>query len=369
MNRIKGLNDKVTLKRKAIKPAITVWKGAKKSPKSAGKNLNNLFRIEVPEHLKPILKEVYAAEENQGSLLVDRLNLVPAYEDEFKTFDSKMAAYTASRPLHFCDRETIHTEFICDKQNYFQPVVADKPCPVAGTNHECPLKCSRTGDFYFYIWELLLSGSAEFARLQVHGVEDNQHIAEVLDTTKLELGAIKNSPFANEETRTYIVYQMTRRKITSKFPVKENGVRTQKRGTKDDWVVNLTLHPIWRSRYDYYQQQQQLLALNYQPSMKLIEQVHGENLIEVRSQNSEVRSKNLLPLTSYLLPKNQDAQGLTQFKQQLAVAYRNNAWTKEGWQAMMLDTFGTTVVSEDLDLDLLRAIAASGEERDRWCEF
>ena len=30
MSRIKGLNDKVTLRKKAISPAITVWKGAKK---------------------------------------------------------------------------------------------------------------------------------------------------------------------------------------------------------------------------------------------------------------------------------------------------------------------------------------------------
>lgn len=364
MSRIQGLNDKVTLKAKAITPAITVWKGEKKTAKSAGKNLNQKFRIEAPAGIRQTLKRI-GYEEKDGSLYTDTINLVPAYDDELQTFDSKMAAYTASQPLHFCDRFKIHTKFIKDNRNYFQPIEADEKCPVAGTNHKCPKGCSYTGDFYFYIWELLLSGSAEFARLQVHGVKDNQNIAGFLDEVKLNVGSIKTSPFASDETRTYIIYQMSRRTVKSKFPVMEGGERTAKRGTKDDWIVHLNLHPIWQRRYDYHNSVKQLQASNHQPSMRLIEQVHGEEMISDYRLSSNANS---LIANRYSLPKADNPEALTEFKQQLAIAYKNNAWTKDGWQAMMLDNFKTTVVDETLDLELLMAIAQSGIERDKWCD-
>ena len=354
MSRIKGLNDKVTLKRKAIAPAIKVWKGEKKTPKSAGKSLESRFRIEAPANVRGILKKVYNAEEKDGSLFVESINLVPAYNDEYKTFDSKMAAYTASQPLHFCDRETIHTEFIKDSKNYFQPIEAAKPCPVAGTNHKCPKGCSRTGDFYFYIWELLQTGSPEFARLQVHGVKDNQSIADVLDTTKETVGAIKNSPFVSEETRTYMVYQMTRRLVKSKYPVMQETTRTDKRKTKDDWIINLGLHPIWQTKYDYYRQSQQLQALNYAPSMKLIEQVYGENMI----------ANAPMPQATVALPSK-----FERFKQDLAIAYKNHGWNKQAFKAMMLQVFGQTELTENLDLDLLMAIVNSSEELEKYIDF
>lgn len=350
MARIQGLNDKITLRKKSITPAITVWKGEKKTAKSVGKNINNLFRVEAPNNIKQILKNIGWSEKN-GSLYTDTINLVPAYDNELKTFDSKMAAYSASQPLHFCDRSTIHTKFISDDQNYVQPIEANDICPVAGTNHKCPKGCSTTGDFYFYIWELLLTGSPEFARLQVHGIKDNQNIANFLDEVKANIGSIKTSPFANEETRTYIIYQMTRRVVKGKFPIIEAGQRTSKRGTKDDWIVHLNLHPIWQRRYDYYNSAKQLQAANHQPSMRLIEQVHGEGYIEPAS-------------VATIAP----AIDLDRYKEDLADHYKNNAWTRAGWQAMMRDIFKTTVLSEALDLDLLKAIASSAEERDKWCE-
>lgn len=356
MNRIQGLNDKITLRKKAIAPAITVWKGEKKGAKSAGKNLDNLFRIEAPPNLRIILRNM-GYEEKNGSLYTDTINLVPAYDDELKTFDSKMAAFTASQPLHFCDRSIIHTKFIQDKKNYFQPIEASDLCPVAGTNHKCPKGCNYTGDFYFYFWELLLAGSPEFARLQVHGIKDNQNIANYLDEVKASIGAIKTSPFANDETRTYVIHQMTRRAIKSKYPVMEAGQRTDKRGTKEDWITHLSLHPIWQRRYDYYQQAKQLQAANHQLSMRLIEQVHGEGVIEPNGHLSKITA--IAPSKHNLL----------EFKKELAEQYKNNAWTKDGWQAMMEEVFKTTEISDKLDLELLQAIASSGEERDKWCEF
>jgi hypothetical protein len=358
MSRIKGLNDEVTLKNKPITPGITVWKGEKKSEKRAGVNLNEKFRIEAPPRLKAALKSALRrgasplgqATEKDGSLYVDLLNLVPAYEDEFKTFDSKMAAYNASRPILFCDRASINTRFVESKDPYggiyFQPIEAEETCPVAGTNFECPNKCARTGDFYFYIWELMMEGYAEFARLRVHGVADNQHIASVIDEMKASVGAIRTSPFVSEETRTCIIYQLSRRKVQSKYPVKENGVRTAKRGTKDDWVVNLALHPMWLDKYQNHLSARQLIAANLEPSLKLITQVHGAGLIS-----------GAINVTPQLPPKAIDMEA---FKVKLAESYRNNGWDKNSWSYMMNTNFGTTEITEAIDLELLLAIANQG---------
>jgi hypothetical protein len=289
MARIKGLNDTVTLKNKPIAPSITVWKGEKmikgKSKKDtrAGTNLNDLFRIEAPPKFRSALKYYLSATERNGSLYVAELNIVPAYQDEMQTFDCKMAAYNASRPILFCDRETINTRFIEEKDPfggvYFQPVEASEPCPVAGKNFKCQHQCSSTGDFYFYIWELMQAGYAEFARLRVHGIQDIQNIASVLDEVKSRVQSIRDSPFCSEETKSYILYQLSRRQVASKYPVFENGVRTDKRGTKQDWIIHLSLHPLWLNKQQSYLATQQLLAANLQPSLKLIQEVHGSLIV------------------------------------------------------------------------------------------
>jgi hypothetical protein len=345
LSRIKGLNDSTTLLDRKPKASIKVWKGEKKGDRSAGKNLELQFRIEAPERLRSLIKSAYNATQKGDSLYVDHLNLTPAYDDELRAFDSKMALYNASRPIHFCDRESIYLEYQEVKDPFgginFQPSKCNKPCPVAGSNFECPNKCSRVGDFYFYIWELMEAGYADFARLQVHGVEDNQHIAQVLDEVKDGVGSIRFSPFVHESSKSNIIYTLSRREVKGKYPIKQDGIRTNKRGEKADWVVNLSLQNDWFRRYQSYLQTQQLRSLNYQPSMRLIEEVHGTGLIE-----GTIDVAPLLP-----------SSDLTEFKRKLAIVYRSNGWDQESWQKMMIDNFGTTEVSSDIDLDLLMAIA------------
>lgn len=353
MSRIKGLNDEVTLKQKPITPGITVWKGEKKGNNRAGINLNEKFRIEAPAKLKAVLKSALQAEEKDGSLYVDSINLVPAYEDEFKTLDCKMAAYNASRPILFCDRATINTRFVEKKDPYdgiyFQPIEAEETCPVAETNFDCPNKCARTGDFYFYIWELMLAGYAEFARLRVHGVADNQHLASVIDEVKASIGAIRTSPFVSEETRTCIVYQLSRRKVQSKYPVKENGVRTAKRGTKDDWVVNLALHPMWLDKYQNHLSARQLIAANLEPSLKLITQVHGAGLIAPQA-SSEF---GVLSLESNYKLQTTNSELWTMNEEKLAelkALWQAHGWTKSALEELLFSYFGISDRSSIMNL-------------------
>jgi hypothetical protein len=340
MSRIKGLNDELTLKNKPISAAITVWKGEKKSDRQAGKSLNEKFRIEVPPRLKSLLKSALQAEERDGSLYVETITLVCAFEDEFKTFVSQMSAYNASRPILFCDRQTIHTKFIEQKDSfggvYFQPIEVEEACPVAGTNFECPNKCARNGDFYFYIWELMILGYAEFARLRVHGVADNQNIASVIDEVKASVGAIKSSPFVNEETRGYILYQMSRRKVESKYPIKtKQGIRTDKRGTKEDWVIHLGLHPTWLDRYQNYLSAQKLLAVNLTPSTRLITQVYGAGLLESSDRDTPEILGQLTGSASESRRWAMDENKINELK----VLWQTHGWTKSALEELLVSYF------------------------------
>ena len=361
MTRIKGLNDNASLNSSEIKHNISVWKGEKRGAKTAGKNLKDKFRVEAAPTIRNKIAEAYGAEERQGSLYVDRLNLIPACGRPLETFTSKMAAFTASRPLHFCDREQIYLKFNSDEQNYFQPQKVAEPCPVAGTNHKCPKNCEVVGNFYFYIYELLVDGYSDIARLQVGGIEDNRHIAGKLDAIAKEIGSIKQSPFSSYETRTYIIYQLTRRAVQSKYPILDGDRRTQKRGTKEDWIVNLNLHPLWLEKYNSYRQMQEIKALNLKPSLKLIEQVHGTDAIEI--------SGSAYPPLLASHPQSSPHHNLEEFKKELAIAFKNNGWDKQGALAMMRSYFQTSEVTSNLDLELLLSIARSAEEKDKWCEF
>ena len=355
MSRIKGLNDRATLQKKPPVCSISVWKGAKKTHNRAGTSLGSEYRIEAPDRLKSLLKTAYNAREQDGSLFVDGLNIVLAYSEVEKAFTSQMASFTASRPVLFCDRQTIHTKFVERRDPYgnvnFQPVQSEEACPVAGTNFNCPNKCMRQGTLYFYIFELSISGCADLARLNVGSVSDNQHLAEELDRIKFDIGSIKISPFVSEKTRSYVVFHLSKRLVKSKFPILENGVRTGKRGTKDEWVVDLKLHPIWQEKYQAHLLREQLLLAGVEPSVRLIEQIYDAECISV---SKEVQA----------LP---GAVDLQQFKSELAIAFKNNGWNTQGAIAMLRGYFDTAEVHDGLDLELLLNIAKSAEERKKWC--
>lgn len=341
MSRIKGINDRPTLENKLLKPDITVWKGTKQreiidknqeKKLIVGKNLENQLRIEVTGYARSIIQESYQATNKDGSLFVTELNIVPAFEDEFKSFASEMTAYNSSGILSLCDRETIHTEFVETTDAfgnvYRQPVPGNKACPVAGTNQKCPKGCSLTGNFYFYILELLMAGSSQVCRLQTHAIEDNQAIADYLDSVKAEIGAIKQSPFVSEQTKSYIVYRLSRREISLSRPVIEEGKRTGKRFRKPDWIVAIELHPIWKNRYESLKQIQQLQQLpSYQIDPKLIQQVYGSGLLLAEA-------------------KDVPSQSLKEFKEKLAIAYKENSWTPEAFNEVLSAKFGKDKLDE-----------------------
>jgi len=338
--RIKNLNDKSKIENLNAPPRadITVWKGSKKTKSGIGANLNNLLRIEATGYAKQIIQKSYQVKEVDGSLLVDSLNIVPAYEDLNKTLTSQMVLFkSGGKIMSICDRETIHTEFVDtpDKMgnHYRSPVAGSNPCPVAGTNHRCPNGCTLNGDFYFYILELLLAGSSLLCRLQTHSIQDNIYLAQVLDSVKAEIGSIKKSPFVSEETRSYVVYRFSRKEIPVSRPVidKATKLRTENRFASTDWALSLELHPLWRNKYDRTLQLEQLQSVQVAPSNRLLADIYGESILGMKE----------IPA---LAPSNPDPYSV--YRDKLATAYKRNKWTKDEFQELITSEFKKVKLDE-----------------------
>ena len=374
MSRIPGLNDEVTLRDELAppKPDIKVWKGTRKTANGIGKNLNSKLRLQISGYAHTIIKNSYETTASGDDLLVDSLNIIPAYEDEKKTFRSQMAGYKGVEIQRICDRVTIHTEFV-DAPNkvgshYRQPVVGEKECPVKGTNHDCPLGCKLNGDFYFYILELALAGSSQLCRLRTHALDDNKAIAKVLDAAKVEIGAIKKSPFFNEETRTYSVYRLARQEVDVIRPVVKQKIRTGGKYKATDWVISLELHPIWKSRYDSWQLTNYLQSQRLSPSRGLLESVYGSNslapAIDVEYQvEPEPKKLAASPTATPLVPQEVVLHSFDweEVRQEVLRVYRENHWQAKEFQQLIINNFNRQKFDEswhkeDCDrlLELLR---------------
>lgn len=376
MSRIKGLNDRETLAKKMVKADITIWKGGKKKENSIGKNLDEEFRIEAKGYEQKIIEKCYASRSFDGSLFLKELNIVPAYSDRKKALVSEMSRYNAAGIVSLCDRETIHTEFIETKDwkggIYRAPVKGDKLCPVAKTNHKCPHGCTLTGNFYFYILELLLAGSSKLCRLQTHAIEDNQAIASLLDEVQEDIGAIKKSPFTSEDTRSYIVYRLARKEMQLSRPViegkGENAVRTGKRFRKSDWAVSLELHPIWQNKYYHWLQAQELQARNLALPSKVTRGIYGNDFVEAEYRQIEQVSRKyngqrLLPVWQITSADIQELRSL----------WQQNNWTEEGLMALLRSRFGLSSRNFDSltrqQFEELKMALGSPEAKEIFCDF
>ena len=392
--RIKNLNDRASIQNKPPKPDITVWKGGHKAENRIGANLKNQLRIEVSGYSKGVIKKYYHdCKENGDSLLVESLNIIPAYSDELKTLTSQMIAFKGNKIQSLCDRETIFTEFVETKNEfgdiYRSPKESSHPCPVAGTNHKCPRGCTLNGDFYFYILELVLEGSSQLCRIKTHSIQDNIAIAQILDEVKEEIGDIKKSPFTSEETRSYVVYRLGRKEIPLSRPKMEQGKRTGNRFISPDWALSLELHPIWKNKYFNWLQYEQLHQRAIAPSVRLLEGIYGEKVLTPGEQNkvastalraqvpkgihfaiasSKLNTNHLETLngdqkssekplaTSYSLLATSKSSSWDHYRDRLAIAYKTNNWNQEEFQELLRSHFGKENVDESWAIDKLETL-------------
>lgn len=235
MSRIFGTNDRATLEERNFPPfQIQVWKGGKKQNGRFGRDLGLEFRIELnsdnispnnsssalvkQNHTNPvrqILKQYYEVREDEtGSLFVKNLNIIPYCNDPNISFFSALATYKNNKPLWFCDKKNIHTQFLGERG---RPVKVNNPCFADSLYTECPRKCKEFGSFYFEILELALFEIHQTCRLQLTSIQDIIFIADFLEKINNQYGAIRKSSFFSTRTRNYMVYSMSRTSKTNSY--------------------------------------------------------------------------------------------------------------------------------------------------------
>ena len=265
---INGINDPQTLTRIQPRVDFRLYKGAKKEKNRFGKDLHNLFRLETKnEQIKRLLPQNYPIKNTVDAFLLEWITILPAYNSIDRAFDCAMELHNASGLIHKCDRSSIYLQM----QEYQDPfghkrkraISSNKPCPVAGTLEDCPHKCSKTGNLYFYVPELLEAGLNRLGCLSVHSYSDLVGITQKLQAYEQQFGSIKTPPFASPQTFNLIPYKLSRTKIKIKRPILNNGKRTGKKAEGTTWAVQLEILPSWLVQWQNYQRLSEIQQLGF----------------------------------------------------------------------------------------------------------
>lgn len=375
MSRIFGTNDQIALEERTFPFfQIQVWKGSKKQDyiytdkktgeqkkgQKYGNDLGLEFRIELntdpPQNnpssalvksqqitsIKDILKQSYKAKEDEnGSLFVEYLNIIPYCDDPNISFFSALSTYRNNKPLWFCDKKNIHTKFIGKRG---RPVKVKEPCYAKSIYDDCSKGCKEFGSFYFEILELQMLEITRICRLQVTGIEDIINISQFLDKTKKELGAIRKSPFYSTRTKNFIVYRLSRH-------AKQNSYK------KINFPVLLELHPLWANEYHASLSAKQIQSLGLTVPRKVLADIYGEELIDPKdvqtidisgSQALDISSTELISIKGtqeqkVLPPEWRPSSEDIDLARQI---WRKNQWTEAGLRAMLRSHFGIDSLKE-----------------------
>ena len=364
MSRIFGTNDPIALEeRKFPFFQIQVWKGGKKQDyiytdkrtgeqkkgQKYGNDLGLEFRIELntnsPKNnsssalvksqqitsIKDILKQSYKAKEDEnGSLFVDYLNIIPYCDDPNISFFSALATYKNNRPQWFCDKKNIHTKFIGKRG---RPVKVKEPCHAKSIYDDCSKGCREFGSFYFEILELQMLNITRVCKLQVTAIEDIINISQFLDKTKKQLGAIRKSPFYSTRTKNFIVYRLSRH-------AKQNSYK------KLNYPILLELHPLWANEYHASLSAKQIQSLGLTVPRKVLADIYGEELIEpLDVQTIDISGSQTLDL-KILPPECPEWRPSSEDIDLARQIWRKNQWTEAGLRAMLRSHFGIDSLKE-----------------------
>lgn len=361
--RIVGLNDRETLQETTFIPfQIKVNKGKPKpeNVQRAGADLGTEFRLELkvdnrrvapnPQNnamvkaqgnpLVKLLQDHYDCRVEGSYVYVKELNIVP-YSDSDETIFAAMAKFKGNRPLWFCDRETRHTKFVGERN---RPVKGNDPCLTCSPEIDCPQKCQPIGNFYFYIFELLVAGHDLVCCLNFSGLRDQQGIPgyfdKVRDRFAQELGltscdphtgearaTIRKSPFIHAQTRSYIVYRMFRYARRNSFK-------------KDNYPVMFSFHPVWETAYQQFLMAREYQALGQGIPRQVLTGVHGiefypEDIVTIETP-AQLPDTPQPQLPSTELNWQMSSAEIDQLRE----AWQSNNWTPQSLAQLLEEEFG-----------------------------
>lgn len=259
---IRGLTDQRKEFNSLGRIEVSVFKGARKGEKTAGKDLNNRLRITTTNAIARTMLRCYGEPDSNGDYFTETLNIYLPFDEVERTFNCSMKSHTASGLELVCDRHTISKRCIPQKDskgNVWRPLVdVDEPCPMRdkGFVGECPNKCQKEGQFYFYIRELLDRDQMLAGRITVHGFEDLTYLNTKLEEYRELIGSLTRSPFPAHQYRHKIPFILSRTQVKIKRPVVDKDNNYARTGKKTDgvtWALTLQIDPVWMELYRRWQ--------------------------------------------------------------------------------------------------------------------
>jgi len=233
-----------------------VWVGAEKTDNSAGRTLEDKFRIECNDRTREIFKKHY------GTDRPDKLNIFLPYATPDECFETWMESYTAQSFQHRCNGQRIIQKMckvpykgLKGEQLYsFQRQDVDEPC-LKGEAPECAACGKGSGRFFFYVRELYASGmgATKAWMMSVSGTHNLIGLHAQLCALYKQYGALDVSPVPSPWTYGFIPYTLTRVEKKIMRPNAEKGSingktvynQTGTRSKGSYWALSLSEDAEW----------------------------------------------------------------------------------------------------------------------------
>ena len=285
---------------------VSVFKGDRKSEKAAGKDLKNLLRITTTNKVITPLLKGYSLPNADGDYFTESLNIYLPFDEVERTFNCSMKAHSASGLEIVCDRHTISKRCIPTtdaKGNTWRPLQnVEEVCPMRdkGFTGECPNKCVKEGQFYFYIRELLDRDLMLPGRITVHGFEDLTYLNTKLTEYQELIGSLTRSPFPAHQYRHKIPFILSRAEVPIKRPIVQKSgndyLRTGKKTNGTTWALTLQIDPAWMDLYRRWQMMEEMKFRQLPVSQSaVLGLLRGDTSIIDAEVISEIPSPKALP--------------------------------------------------------------------------
>jgi hypothetical protein len=248
-----------------LKVVYRLWKGTKKPPgdkKGSGRDLKAEYRFEgYDDNTARIFKQAY------GKDTVSSLRIYLPFEHPDDVFDPWYAAYDQRLGLmRLCDGDNILRERVIphDPQAHSYVVECNKPCLRSPDRSYCG-DCSHSGKFYFYIREMVESGSGFGCggMMAISGMNDVESLYSQLFAIYEKYGSLRNAPMPSPATYGMIPYVLSR----SKTPFQRKGDEGKGEYTINThyYAVTIAEDPEFMKDLLLYQRRDEFLAMMSDP--------------------------------------------------------------------------------------------------------
>lgn len=281
---------------------IKIYKGGRKSPKAAGRDLGEKLRIVTSNQTaRAVLTEVYGKPteftETVGNppkalkewdFIVDSIEFYLPYGKPEKNCDPQMRKYGKNGLEIVCDRESIsfrNTETTDTKGNVFcTPTTEKEPCPVKGQSFavNCPYGCNKQGTLFLYVKALADRDLWLPAQLVFTGFTDITYVSQELNAIANLIGHLSQADFFCPVYRHHVPYILRRQTVKlnrsihekrSDAEAKETGEKYRRTGAKmksTTWALSISVMPKYFELRDIAKRMEVATKWGLQPEPSMI---------------------------------------------------------------------------------------------------